>query len=201
MKKLLVILFSFIITQSSFAADSKNYFRADYGMGKFTSEKLGSLNANPTGSTWGAAFGARMSYIELGFFFKKFDYSADITHDSVANKIIHDGKSFGVDMNIFLNNYLSLKLGYSINNYSQKIKTPTNAVTDKAIKLSYGLEDDKNNSNFYYGANIDLFGSKKWDVSFSVVRFPMDNGKNSTSASLGLRLYMDGSLSSFFGTN
>lgn len=201
MKKIIFILLSFIITNSVFSTETKTYFRADYGLGKFTSEKLDSLNANPTGNTYGIGFGARMSYVEMGFFFKQFNYKVDITHDGAANEIIHEGKSFGIDMNIFLNNYLSLKLGYAFNNYTQEVNLPVNSITLTAIKKAYGLEEDRNTSNIFYGANIDLFGSKRWDISASVLHFPMGSGKSSTSASLGLRLYMDSKFADFFGAN
>ena len=198
MKKLLVVIFSFIIVQNSFSAETKTYFRADYGIGKFTTDKLDSLNANPMGNTIGAGFGARMAYVELGFFYKNFSYNADITHDGAANKIIQDGKSFGLDMSVFLNNHLAIKFGYAFNNYQQKVETNVNAITWQAIKTSYGLEENRSTSNVFYGANIDLFGNRRWDVSLSVVHFPMGNG-SSTSASLGLRLYMENTLSDFFG--
>ncbi len=200
MKKILFILLSFIITQNSYSTETKTYVRADYGIGKFTSDKLDSLNANPSGNTIGVGFGARMAYVELGFFYKNFSYESDITHDGAANQIVHDGKSFGLDMNVFLNNHLALKFGYAFNNYKQKVANTVNATTLQAIKTSYGLEDNHSSSNIFYGANVDFFGGKRWDMYATVIHFPMGNG-SSTSAALGLRLYMDASFADFFGAN
>ncbi len=199
MKKLVLILASFIISQNSFSAETKTFFRAEYGLGKFETEKLDSLNANPSGSVYGFGVGAKMAYIEVGAFFKQSTLESDITHDNAANKIIHNGKTFGIDMNIFLNNHLGLKLGYAFSKYTQSIATPVDAVTTQAIKTAYGLEDN-NSSNFYYGANVDIFANRRWDVSVSVAHYPMENGKSSTAAALGIRLYIDASFADFFGT-
>ena len=198
MKKIIIIFTSFIISQNSFSTETKTYVRAEYGIGKFTSEKLDPLNANPSGNVYGVGFGARMAYVEVGGFFKQSKFDADITHDGASNKIIHDGKSFGIDMNIFLNNHLGLKFGYAFNKFTQKIDSPVNTVTTQAIKTIYGLADS-NTSHVYYGVNIDIFGKRTWDMSVSLVHYPMGNGKSSTAAALGLRLYMNGSFADFFG--
>ncbi len=141
MKKLIISFIFFIITHSSFAADSQTYVRLDYGLGEFKSDKLDSLNSKPTGSTIGASIGSKMSYVELGFFYRQMSFEADINHDGAANKIIHDGKTFGLDMNIFLNNHLSLKLGYAFNSYKEKLGTTVSTPVLNAIKSSYGFEE------------------------------------------------------------
>ena len=64
MKKIILFFLFISFTQALLASDSKTYFRADYGMGRFKSDKLDSLNANPKGSTYGIAFGSKMSYVE-----------------------------------------------------------------------------------------------------------------------------------------
>lgn len=186
-------------TQIIFAADSKTYFRVDYGMGRFKSDKLDSLNANPKGSTLGLAFGAKMSYVEVGIFYRNFSFDADITHDSTANQFIHKGKTYGLDLNVFLNNHLSLKLGYAINNYKQSFANTMSPSSLAAAKSSYGLEEDKSSSNIFYGANVDIFGGKTYDVYASVIQFPMGDGKSTLTAQVGLRFYMNKSFSDFFG--
>lgn len=201
MKKIIVFLSLLITTQSSFGADSPTYVRVDYGVGEFKTNKSDSLNSKPKGSTIGGAFGSKMSYVELGLFFRKNSFEKDINHDGAANKIIHDGKTFGVDMNIFLNNHLSLKLGYAFNTYKEKLGTSVSSQTFNAIKTTYDLEESHNTSNIFYGANIDIFGAKKFDVYASLLHFPMGDGKSATTAQAGIRMYMDFSFSDFFGAN
>jgi len=200
MKKILTFLIFLITSHSSFGADSKSYLRLDYGLGEFKSEKMDSLNAKPTGSTIGFSVGSKMSYVELGLFYRQMSFEADINHDGAANKIIHDGKAFGLDMNIFLNNHLSLKLGYAFNSYKEKMGTAVSTSVLNAIKSSYGFEESYSKSNVFYGANIDIFGAKKYDLYASVLHFPMGDSKSSTTAQIGIRLYMDQSFADFFGT-
>lgn len=199
MKKLVTILIFLITSHSSFGADSQTYVRIDYGMGEFKSEKYDSLNSKPKGSTIGASAGSKMSYVELGLFYRKMSLEADINHDGAANKIIHDGKTFGVDMNVFLNNHLSLKLGYAFNSYKEKLGTAVSAQVLSAIKSSYGLEETHNSSNIFYGVNLDFFGSKKFDIYTSVLHFPMGDSKSTTTAQAGIRIYMDLNFADFFG--
>lgn len=201
MKKLIISFIFFIITHSSFAADSQTYVRLDYGLGEFKSDKLDSLNSKPTGSTIGASIGSKMSYVELGFFYRQMSFEADINHDGAANKIIHDGKTFGLDMNIFLNNHLSLKLGYAFNSYKEKLGTTVSTPVLNAIKSSYGFEESYSKSNVFYGANVDIFGAKKFDIYASVLHFPMGDSKSTTTAQAGIRMYMDLNFADFFGVN
>ena len=201
MKKLIISFIFFIITHSSFAADSQTYVRLDYGLGEFKSDKLDSLNSKPTGSTIGASIGSKMSYVELGFFYRQMSFEADINHDGAANKIIHDGKTFGLDMNIFLNNHLSLKLGYAFNSYKEKLGTTVSTPVLNAIKSSYGFEESYSKSNVFYGANVDIFGAKKFDLYASVLHFPMGDSKSTTTAQAGIRMYMDLNFADFFGVN
>lgn len=201
MKKLTISFIFFIITHSAFAADSQTYVRLDYGVGQFKNDKMDSLNSKPTGSTIGASVGSKMSYVELGLFYRQMSFEADINHDGSANKIIHDGKTFGIDMNIFLNNHLSLKLGYAFNNYKEKLGTSVSAPVLNAIKSSYGLEESYSKSNVFYGANVDIFGAKKFDLYASVLHFPMGDTKSATTAQAGIRIYMDLNFADFFGVN
>ena len=201
MKKLFLTILFISYLHQSFAAETTTYIRADYGLGKFKTDQYDSLNANPSGSTIGASFGSKMSYIELGVFFRQTSLRSNITHDSVANEIIHNGKIFGADMNVFLNNHLSLKFGYAFHSYKEKLGTAVSAQTLTAIKTTYGLEEDYSSSNIFYGANIDIFGSKKFDIYTSVLHFPMGEKKSNTTAQIGIRIYMDLTLSDFFGAN
>lgn len=199
MKKIITFLIFLVVSHSSFGADSKSYVRLDYGLGEFKSEKYEALNAKPTGSTLGLSVGSKMSYVELGLFYRQMSFEADINHDGAANKIIHDGKTFGVDMNIFLNNHLSLKLGYAFNSYKEKMGTAVSTSVLNAIKSSYGFEESYNKSNIFYGANLDIFGAKKYDLYASVLHFPMGDSKSTTTAQAGIRIYMDLTISDFFG--
>lgn len=201
MKKL-AMLFIFLTTiQLSLAADTPTYVRIDYGMGEFKSDKFDSLNSKPKGSTIGASIGSKMSYVELGVFYRKMSLESDINHDGSTNKIIHDGKTFGVDMNVFLNNHLSLKLGYAFNTYKEKLGTAVSPTVLNAIKTSYGLEETHTTSNIFYGANLDIFGAKKFDIYTSILHFPMGDSKSATTVQAGIRMYMDLSFSDFFGMN
>lgn len=199
MKKILLFFLFISFTQTIFAADSKTYFRADYGMGRFKSDKLDALNANPKGSTFGVGFGAKMSYVEVGIFYRNFSFDADINHDSTANQVIHKGKSFGLDLNVFLNSRLSLKIGYAVNNYKQSFANSMSTSALAAAKSTYGIEDDKTSSNIFYGANVDFFGGKTYDMYASIIQFPQGSGKSSLTAQIGLRFYMNKSFSDFFG--
>ena len=201
MKKLLYTLIFFSLSLTVLADETKTYFRADYGLGKFKTDKLDSLNANPDGSTIGLAFGSRMSYVEFGAFYRSSSFESDITHDNVANKISHDGKTFGLDLNVFLNNHLSLKLGYAFHTYKQKLGTSVNAATFNAIKTRYGLKEEDSSSNIFYGANVDVFGSKSFDIYASLLHFPMGSDQSETTAQLGIRFYMNSSFADFFGAN
>lgn len=199
MKKIILFFLFISFTQALLASDSKTYFRADYGMGRFKSDKLDSLNANPKGSTYGIAFGSKMSYVEVGIFYRNFSFDADITHDSSANQILHKGNTFGLDLNVFLNNHLSLKIGYAVNNYKQSFANSMSASSLSAAKNSYGIEDNKSSSNIFYGANVDIFSGKTWDLYTSIIQFPMGDGKSTLTAQVGIRFYMNKSFSYFFG--
>lgn len=199
MKKIITFLIFLVTSHSSFGANSQSYVRLDYGLGEFKNEKMDSLNAKPTGSTIGFSVGSKMSYVELGLFYRQMSFEADINHDGAANKIIHDGKAFGLDMNIFLNNHLSLKLGYAFNSYKEKMGTAVSSSVLNAIKSSYGLEESYSKSNVFYGANLDIFGAKKYDLYASVLHYPMGDSKSSTTAQIGIRLYMDQTFADFFG--
>jgi hypothetical protein len=199
MKKIITFLIFLVTSHSSFGANSQSYVRLDYGLGEFKNEKMDSLNAKPTGSTIGFSVGSKMSYVELGLFYRQMSFEADINHDGAANKIIHDGKAFGLDMNIFLNNHLSLKLGYAFNSYKEKMGTAVSSSVLNAIKSSYGLEESYSKSNVFYGANLDIFGAKKYDLYASVLHYPMGDSKSSTTAQVGIRLYMDQTFADFFG--
>jgi hypothetical protein len=201
MKKIIILLILLIATHSSFGADSPTYIRIEYGVGEFKNIKYDSLNSKPTGSTVCGSIGSKMSYVELGLFFRKNSFEKDINHDGAANKIIHDGKTFGADMNIFLNNHLSLKLGYAFNTYKEKLGTSVSLQTLSAIKTIYDLEESHNTSNIFYGASFDIFGAKKFDVYASILHFPMGNGKSATTAQAGIKIYMDFNFSDFFGVN
>lgn len=192
---LLTLLTSFICS----ASETFTYVRADYGLGKFTSDKYDKLNAKPDGSTIGFSLGSKMSYVELGLFYRQSNLESDINHDGLANKISHKGTSYGVDMNVFLNNHLSLKFGYSFNSYKEKLGTSVSTQTLTAIKNVYGLQESYTSSNVFYGANLDIFGAKKFDFYTSVLHFPMGDGKSSTTAQFGIRLYMDLTIADFFG--
>lgn len=199
MKKIFLFFLFLLSTQVLQASDTKTYFRADYGMGRFKSDKLDSLNANPKGSTFGVGFGSKMSYVEVGIFYRNFSFDSDITHDGVANHFVHKGKTFGLDLNVFLNNHLSLKFGYAINNYKQSFANKMSSSTLIAAKTVYGLEEDKTSSNIFYGANVDIFGGKAWDLYASVIQFPMGDSKSTLTAQIGIRFYMNKSFSDFFG--
>lgn len=199
MKKLIATFIIFILSFSSFASDSLTYVRLDYGLGQFSNTQFESLNTQPEGSTIGASIGSKMSYVELGLFYRVTKLMADINHDGAANRVIHNGKSYGVDMNVFLNRHLSLKLGYAFNSYQENLDSPVSAQTAKAIKSSYGLEENYSKSSIFYGANLDIFGAKIFDFYTSVLHFPMGDNKSTTTLQAGIRLYMDLSLADFFG--
>ncbi len=201
MKKIITFLIFLVASHSSFGADSQSYIRLDYGLGEFKNEKMDSLNAKPTGSAIGFSIGSKMSYVELGLFYRQMSFEADINHDGTANKIIHDGKTFGLDMNIFLNNHLSLKLGYAFNSYKETMGTAVSTSALNAIKSSYGFEETYSKSNVFYGANVDIFGAKKYDLYASVLHFPMGDTKSATTAQAGIRIYMDLNFADFFGVN
>jgi hypothetical protein len=175
------------------------YVRADYGMGQFKTEKLDALNANPTGPTYGLSFGANFNSVELGMFYKKSSFKSDIIHDSITNKIIHDGTSFGFELSFFLNNHFSFKGGYALNKYSQKLETAQSGLSLTAIRINYGLESDASSSNFFMGANYDIFAGKKYDIYVSALHFPTGDSKSSTTVQVGLRMYMDINFSSILG--
>lgn len=198
MKKAIVVLLFTLSTSITAFAETKTFFRADYGMGKFKSDKLDSLNANPSGSNLGLGFGSRMGYVEVGLFYKGGKYESDIKHDGMANKIEHKSKSFGLDLNVFLNSHFSLKVGYAVNNYTQKLSTPVSALAMSSIKTTYGIEEDKSSSNIFYGANVDIFGSKTFDLYASVLQFPMGDGKSTLTGQVGIRIYMNSSFADFF---
>lgn len=200
MKGIMIFLFTFLFIQSAMGLD-KTYFRTDYGLATFTSEKLDLLNTNPKGTTMGFAFGKRIDYMELGFFYKSSSLSAEINHDGAANKIIHDGTSFGLDLSFFINQHLSVKAGYSFNRYKQKTETLVNATATNAIKTIYGLQEDFTTSNVYFGSAIDIFATPTYDVYVSANYFPMSNGANLMSAQLGIRIYMNAGFTDFFGSN
>lgn len=193
-----IILFLLFNISTCFA-ETKSYWRMDYGLGKFSSPKLNALDANPTGKTYGIGFGSKIDYVELGFFYRAFSLETPINHDGVANKISHDGSSLGVDMNVFLNGHISLKLGYATHRYKEKLKTSVTTSTLDGIKTIYGLEEDHHSSNFFYGANLDILGSKSFDIYTSVLNFPKEDGKNTLSAQVGIRIYMSSSIGDFFG--
>lgn len=199
MKKQFVFLLILFFSQIGHAGDSKTFFRADYGLGQFKSDKLDALNANLSGSTYGFEFGPRIRYVEIGVFYRKFDFKKEITHDSVANTILHEGNAFGLDLNIFLNSHLSLKVGYAVNSYKQKFATTMSAASETAANSIYGIESDGKYSNVFYGANFDFFGTKSWDFYASVIQFPMGDGKNTLSTQLGIRYFWNKSLSDFIG--
>lgn len=196
----MLLLVLFIFNQALFAAETDSYLRVDYGLGQFKSDKLDALNANPSGSTFGIGFGTRVSYVEFGLFYRNFSFEADINHDSTANKIVHKGKAYGLDMNVFLNKRLSLKLGFAIHNYKETLATPVSAAVAPIVKSIYGLEEKYSSTNVYYGANVDIFAGKKYDVFASVTQYPMGDGKSSTTAQVGIRIYMDTTIASLFGS-
>lgn len=199
MKKQIALILILLFPLSSFSSDSKTYIRADYGMGNFESDQLDSLNANLSGSTMGVAFGSKVKYIEFGAFYRKFDLKKEITHDGVTNEILHDGNTFGLDLSVFLNSHLSLKLGYAVNSYSQKFASAMSSTAEAAANSAYGIEGDGNKSSIFYGVNYDIFGGKTWDMYTSVIQFPMGDGKKSLTAQIGIRYYMNKSFSDFIG--
>lgn len=201
MKKLIATFIILISSYSSYAASGQAYLRLDYGMGQFSSLKYDSVNAKPNGSTMSAFIGTKIRYLELGLFYKKMSFAADINHDGVANKIIYDGKAFGIDMSVLLTNHLSLKVGYAVNTYKEKLETDVNVPALNAIKSIYGLEDNFMKSNVFYGANIDLLGSRKYDIYASILHFPLGDSKSITTAQMGLRIYFDSNFSDYIGVN
>lgn len=200
MRKITLLIFLFIFSSSLFAAETDTYFRLDYGIGQFKTEKLDNLNANPSGSTFGIGFGTRINYIELGLFYRNFSFEADINHDSAANKIVHKGKAYGIDMNVFLNKHLSFKFGFAVHNYKDTLATSLSATDTTIVKSIYGLEDKFSSSGIYYGANVDIFAGKKYDVYASVTQYPMGDGKSTTTAQIGIRIYMNNSITKLFGS-
>lgn len=197
MKKVILILFSLFSTQVMSAGDA--YVRADYGLGHFKTDRLDALNANPSGPTYGLSFGANFKTVEIGMFYKKLSFKSDIIHDSIANTIVHDGTSIGLELSLFLNNHFSLKGGYALNKYTQKLGTAQSGLSLTAIRINYGLEDDASSSDFFMGANYDIFANKKYDVYISALHFPMGDSKSSTTAQLGIRIYMDINFASILG--
>lgn len=200
MRKIISLFLLFIFAQVSTAsAESKTYVRFDYGTGRFKNEKMDALNVVPSGPTYGFAFGGRVNSVELGLFYRNVSFESDINHDSVANQIIHKGKSYGLDMSIFLNKQLSLKLGYALNSYEEQLATAVSSTALSAIRTTYGLNEDYSSANVFYGVNYEIFGGKKYDTYLSLTHFPMGDGLSTTSLQLGFRMYMDGSFSNMFG--
>lgn len=200
MKNLNFILILFLLFNvSTSLAETKTYLRTDYGLGKFSSPKLDSLNTEHEGKTFGVGFGSKMDHVELGVFYRNFSLETPINHDGLANRITHLGSSIGLEMNVFLNKHLGLKLGYAISNYKEQLATSVSASTFDGIKTIYGLEEDHHTSSFFYGVNLDIFGGKNFDVYTSVLNFPMEDGKKTLSGQVGIKIYMNASLGDFFG--
>ncbi len=200
-KKVLMTFILLILTSLSSASDgkgTKNFLRIDYGLGSFKSDKLDSYNANPVGKTFGAAFGTRFDFLELGFIYRKMSFTGEIISDGVKNKIIHNGNTFGLDMSIFLNRRFSLKVGYSINSYEQSLEKSVSAASLIAIKSTYGLEVDHSSSGVFYGGSVDIFDNPQYDLYFSVIHFPTSNSGSSTVAQVGIRIYVKSVLETFF---
>ncbi len=203
MNKFVFWALTFILSiNSGFSEDgrtsSKNYLRVDYGQGSFKSEKLDKYNADPVGKTYGASFGTRFEFLELGFFYRKMNFVGDIISDGTKNKILHDGSDYGIEMSIFLNRRLSLKVGYAMNTYDQKLNTSVSASSLSAIKTTYGLETDHSSTQVFYGGSIDLFDNPQYDIYLSVIHFPSSNTGSSTTAQMGIRIYVKSVLESFF---
>jgi len=200
MKKLILFFLILFSTHSLLAADSNTYFRFDYGKAQFSNDSLDDLKAKPSGNSFGFSAGSKFKYIEAGLFYKNFSLASDIIHDSAANQIIHKGKTFGFDLSVFLNSHLSLKVGLAVNNYKQSFANGIlNTDALESANSMYEIENDHTSTNIYYGINFDIFGTKSWDLYTSITQFPMGDGKNTLSAQLGIRLYINKSISDFFG--
>lgn len=200
MKKIIFFTFIFLnfFVNLAQAQEAKNYFRMDYGLGHFKSNQMEALNVRPTGNTVGLAFGSKFQYVELGGFYRKNSFEADFTHDSLNNKILHQGSNYGLEMNIFLNQRLSLKLGYTISSFTEKLSTAVSAQTMTAIRSTYGLEESHTSSKVFYGASFDFFGNQNFDLYASVIHFPASGNKSTTTAQVGFRIYMKSIVETFF---
>ena len=200
MKYGVIWTFIFIISSFKVTADdsTKNYLRIDYGIGNFKTDKFETYKASPVGKTFGAAFGTRFDFLELGIFYRNMNLESKIISDSVNNKILHTGSSLGLDMSIFLNRRFSLKVGYALNNYKEKLASDVSSTSLNAIKTTYGLEESHSSSKVFYGGSVDFFDNPQYDLYFSVVHFPTSNGGSYTTAQIGFRIYVKSVLESFF---
>ncbi|MBY0518692.1 MAG: hypothetical protein K2P81_17410 [Bacteriovoracaceae bacterium] len=97
----------------------------------------------PIGLAYGAGIGKRYDYYEFELNVSKGNYSTDIEHDGVKNKLLNEQTQYSLSMNFYLIKSIYARIGYAITDLTQSPETPVSGASGDGLTKAYGLEENK----------------------------------------------------------
>gem|GEM_PF-4608968 len=195
-KYLFKIFISFLISINvsafTYIGVAGNYSTVNY-------EPMEQYNVKPTGTGLGYTLGFRSGFLALEFSYIGVSASGDIIHDSVSNKIIHDQKTYSVNLNLFLNKRLYFKFGYGIYKLDHTLETDVASYTRDAIASTYGFKNESH-GGLAYGLGINFFKvNKGFNLYTSIDRYQFDSEGVTTTVQLGIKYIFKLGIQSLLG--
>ncbi|WP_372655134.1 outer membrane beta-barrel protein [Halobacteriovorax sp.] len=179
-KTFIAFLISFNTSAFTYVGVAGNYSKVSY-------EPMEQYQVKPTGTGLGYMLGFRSGFLALEFSYVGVSASGDIIHDSVSNKILHDQKTYGVNMNLFLNKRLYFKFGYGVYKLDHTLETDVASHTRDAIANTYGFKNESH-GGLSYGLGFNFFKvNKGFNLYTSIDRYQFDSEGVTTTVQLGIK--------------
>lgn len=184
-----VLLFSFLLLSP--LTHGSTVLRLGYSYNDVSSNAFSDYNTDVSGSSFQVGLAERVSLIEYGVLYTKGSYNGSLKHDDSNQEFKGTYSRISLDSKVFFNKHLFLQLGYGFTSAKFNMVSSLSEYQQNSIYSLYNLKSEEKSGAFYYGIGLDVFETKKFNISFSLGRNKIDNHKTDTSAMIGLKMSFD----------
>ncbi len=168
----------------------ENYFNAFGGRGAHNQESMEDSKTRPFGLAYGAGIGKRFDFYEFELNVSKGNYSTEIEHDGVKNKLLNEQIQYSLGFNFYLVKTIYFRLGYAVTDLKQSPETPVSGASGDGLTNAYGLKEDKFDGVLFGGGWVFApFKSARIYLQYEYFSLPQIKATQHLM-SIGLRCYL-----------
>lgn len=184
-----ILLFSFLTIAP--ASYGNTVLRLGYAYNDVSSEAFSNYKTDVTGSSFHVSMADRVSILEYGLAYTSGSYKGTLKHDNSDQEFKGTYSRVSLDSKVFFNKHVFVQLGYGLTSSKFNMVSNVSAYQKNSIYSLYNLQDSNKSGAIYYGAGVDIFDSKRFNVTFSLSKNKIDEQKSETTAMIGLKMSFD----------
>lgn len=183
------LLFSFLLATPTIYGNT--VLRLGYAYNDVSSDAFSNYKTDVTGSSFHVSMADRVSILEYGLAYTSGSYKGTLKHDNSDQEFKGTYSRVSLDSKVFFNKHVFVQLGYGLTSSKFNMVSNVSAYQKNSIYSLYNFQDSNKSGAVYYGAGVDIFDSKKFNVTFSLSKNKIDEQKSETTAMIGLKMSFD----------